>query len=102
MATDKWEFDALELQMQFLEYENITRPMQWTKGDAETMECYCNALMQLTRQMDAGQRPKSKDECGSLVRFEDIPQALNQIACCAVRMVLAGAHLAAAETMGGE
>lgn len=92
MATDKWRFDALELQLQFLDYANISRPVQWTSGDADTMEHYCNALMQLARQMDAGQRPKANDGCGDLVSFDDIPQVLNQIAVCSVRMVLAGAH----------
>lgn len=92
MGTDKWQFDALELQLQFLDYANISRPAQWTDEDADTMEQYCNALMQLSRQMDAGQRPKAKDECGDLVSFVDIPQVLNQIAVCAVRMVLSRAH----------
>lgn len=103
MGTDKWQFDALELQMGFLEYMNNTRPVQWTSADAETMEHYCNALMQLTRQMDAGQRPKATDKCGTLVSFDDIPQVLNQIAVCAVRMVLSGAHYQLdARTTGGE
>lgn len=60
--------------------------------DADALEQYCDALMQATCQMDAGQRNRKNNGAGSLVSFEDVPQILNQIACLACWQVLAGAH----------
>ena len=48
--------------------------------------------MQATCQMNAGQRKVKRNEAGTLVSFDDIPQILNQIACLACWQVLAGAH----------
>lgn len=65
---------------------------EWTQADADTLEQYCDALMQSTCQMDAGQRKGNRNDAGTLVSFDDVPQILNQIACLACRQVLAGAH----------
>lgn len=88
---DKWQFDSLKVMLAFETYMGIT-PHEWTQADADTLEQYCDALMQATCQMDAGQRKGSRNDAGTLVSFEDVPQILNQIACLACRQVLAGAH----------
>lgn len=88
---DKWQFDSLKVMLAFEAYLGITPP-EWTQADADTLEQYCDALMQATCQMDAGQRKRNRNEAGTLVSFDDVPQILNQIACLACRQVLAGAH----------
>ena len=88
---DKWQFDSLKVMLAFETYLGIA-PREWTQADADTLEQYCDALMQATCQMDAGQRKGNRNEAGTLVSFDDVPQILNQIACLACRQVLAGAH----------
>ena len=91
MTTDKWQFDALKVMLAFKTHLGIGS-IEWTQADADALEQYCAALMQATCQMDAGQRKRKRNEAGSLVSFEDVPQILNQIACLACWQVLAGAH----------
>lgn len=88
---DKWQFDSLKVMLAFETHLGITAP-EWTQADADTLEQYCDALMQATCQMDAGQRKGNRNEAGTLVSFDDVPQILNQIACLACWQVLAGAH----------
>ncbi|MGO5267813.1 hypothetical protein ACTQ1D_03915 [Parafannyhessea umbonata] len=88
---DKWQFDSLKVMLAFKTHIGITDP-EWTQADADTLEQYCDALMQSTCQMDSGQRKVNRNEAGTLVSFDDIPQILNQIACLACWQVLAGAH----------
>lgn len=88
---DKWQFDSLKVMLAFKAHLGITDP-EWTQADADTLEQYCDALMQATCQMNAGQRKVNRNEAGTLVSFDDIPQILNQIACLACWQVLAGAH----------
>lgn len=88
---DKWQFDSLKVMLAFETYLGIT-PHEWTQADADTLEQYCDALMQATCQMNAGQRKRNRNKAGTLVSFDDVPQILNQIACLACRQVLAGAH----------
>ena len=89
--TDKGQFDSLKVMLAFRTHLGIGDP-EWTQADADALEQYCDALMQATCQMDAGQRKGKANEAGTLVSFEDIPQILNQIACLACWQVLAGAH----------
>lgn len=91
MTTDKWQFDALKVMLAFKTHLGIGS-IEWTQADADALEQYCTALMQATRQMDAGQRKGKTDECGDLVDFRDVPQIENQIAQLACWMVMAGAH----------
>lgn len=88
---DKWQFDALKVMLAFRTHLGIENP-EWTQADADTLEQYCDALMQAACQMDAGQRKGDRNDAGTLVSFDDVPQILNQIACLACRQVLAGAH----------
>lgn len=88
---DKWQFDSLKVMLAFETYLGITIP-EWTQDDADTLEQYCDALMQAACQMDAGQRKGDRNDAGTLVSFDDVPQILNQIVCLACRQVLAGAH----------
>lgn len=90
--TDKWQFDALKVMLAFRTHLHIG-DAEWTQADADALEQYCDALMQVTCQMDAGQRKRKTNGAGSLVSFEDVPQILNQIACLACWQVLAGAHV---------
>lgn len=92
MTTDGWRFDSLRVMLAFRELAGLAKPPEWTDADADAMERYCTALMQATRQMNAGQRKGKADECGDLVDFRDIPQIENQIAQLACWMVMAGAH----------
>jgi len=98
--TGKWQFDALKVMLAFREHLGI-ESIEWTQADADALEQYCDALMQAICQMDAGQRKGKRNEAGSLVSFEDVPQILNQIACLACWQVLAGAHVPN-ETKGGD
>ena len=96
--TDKWQFDALKVMLAFKTHLGIENP-EWTRADADALEQYCDALMQATCQMDAGQRKRGeRNAARSLVSFEDVPQILNQIACLACWQVLAGAHKPKEET----
>lgn len=88
---DKWQFDSLKVMLAFRKHLGLGNH-EWTQDDADALEQYCNALMQATCQMDAGQRRRKKNEAGTLVSFDDVPQILNQIACLACWQVLAGAH----------
>lgn len=89
--TDKWQFDALKVMLAFKTHLGIANP-EWTQADADALEQYCDALMQATCQMDAGQRMGNRNDAGTLVSFDDVPQILNQIACLACWQVLAGSH----------
>ena len=87
----RWAFDALRLEIAFMEHLDIERP-EWTDEDADTLETYAHACMQATSQMSGGEGHERRNEYGDLVAFEDTSQILVQIAVLAVRMVLAGAH----------
>lgn len=92
ISDEKWQFDALKLQLAFTEHLGIERP-EWTDEDADGIEQQVYALMQATRQMNGGQRDDAKtDECGTLVSFDDVPTILNNVAAYATRLVLSGAH----------
>ena len=91
MIDNKWHFDSLKVMLEFKTFLGIKAP-EWTQADADALEQYCDALMQATCQMNAGQRNVNRNEAGTLVSFYDIPQILNQIACLACWQVLAGAH----------
>lgn len=88
---EKWQFDALALELAFMQHLEIKKRPEWTEKDSEDLEHWCHALMQVASQMDAGQKKTKTNECGTLVNFEDIPQILNNIAVMACRMVLSGA-----------
>lgn len=72
-----------------------------TQEDADAPEQHCDAPMQATCQMDAGQRKGNRNEAGTPVSFEDVPQILNQIARLACWQAPAGAHVPK-ETKGGD
>lgn len=67
MTTDGWRFDSLRVMLAFRERAGLAKPPEWTDADADAMERYCTALMQATRQMNAGQRKGKADECGEHV-----------------------------------
>lgn len=91
MVETKWQFDSLKVMLAFKTHLGIENP-EWTQADADALEQYCDALMQATCQMDAGQREGKRNAAGTLVSFEDVPHILNQIACLACWQVLAWAH----------
>lgn len=101
MTTDKWKFDALAVQLAFVEHDMYGHygNTVFTQEDADDLEQYCTALMLGVSQMDAGQRKKTMTKN---IDFADVPQILNQIACIACHMVLSGAHRkAVTDEVGG-
>lgn len=92
----RWAFDALALELHFMEHLSIERP-KWTLKDAKDLEHFTHALMQATRQMTGCNHKHKRDKCGDLIKSDDITQVLIQIGVIASRMVLSGAHKKVAE-----
>lgn len=56
----KWQFDSLKVMLAFKAHLGIKAP-EWTQADADALEQYCDALMQATCQMNAGQRKMNRN-----------------------------------------